>query len=828
MSERTKDIVHVAPAGESGSASVDGAPSVEAGLDAADASVRPTHASAGSQPAASGLIGMHGAQTAPSEKGGASAEHVAASREPEEALQVQPSPVPAEAIASPLDHAPLTIHRQPWLREGPVEVPESQSPVLREEAAEALSPSRSPNEPAFASEHRPEVLSAMTPRDSASPEPPGQPTVGERTSPVSAPTLELQPAGTAALGAIVYAKSKLEESVGQRLEEPPLVQPEVIQPERPSFSSLAAPEIVHRQAADASSEPPGLPAGREAASGSHPSPSGEPVREALNPVEGRERHPAVVHKTIGPSESRSAGKEDSPDAALPMPEPAVRRVWEAGEPTDDRTHTIGREDRPPDSNADPRHGMAGESALALRAVPHEAADVLQASTGHPAVRAIIAPRNRSDAQYDPGAGLELIYRQASSPPADVEAVKAGPSSLRRELPGGVESLTVPLAPGPTARISRQESVEMPGTSGADPHAGDPNPGSRGAAEASVRALQLDRGGGPQPTVGVRPTPADDLKTAEPLPLHQHVDARTLARVSSQPRPDASVASSQANVGPAPAHEPTAADRGPFHHLADSGMLARVSSRPRRNMGGAGSRSDASLLIGTHSPGEPITAEAPLQHLAVAAPPVQRAVTTDRISRASNEADAAGPIEHTVQRGIEGAMVQRVGGVESAVSGRSGVEEERMGRPNQVSYAPGLATVARTPQEFLRSPGGAQPRASGAVPAVFPRITHLNQSQQKPGATRNAPVDIVPGLPGGMAYRLPADAALAEAPAPLSGVIAAPTQAAPPPGAVPTRMDSVAASKLSDREVKQLADTVYGLLVRRLTSEKDRRGIGDAI
>jgi hypothetical protein len=34
--------------------------------------------------------------------------------------------------------------------------------------------------------------------------------------------------------------------------------------------------------------------------------------------------------------------------------------------------------------------------------------------------------------------------------------------------------------------------------------------------------------------------------------------------------------------------------------------------------------------------------------------------------------------------------------------------------------------------------------------------------------------------------------------------------------------------MSEFEIKQLADRVYSILVRRLSSEKDRRGISDAV
>jgi hypothetical protein len=111
--------------------------------------------------------------------------------------------------------------------------------------------------------------------------------------------------------------------------------------------------------------------------------------------------------------------------------------------------------------------------------------------------------------------------------------------------------------------------------------------------------------------------------------------------------------------------------------------------------------------------------------------------------------------------------------------------------------------------------------------VFPGITHLNQSQQKPRVAENASVDISRGLAHSIAYRFPADSMSAAAPAPPAGVIA-PTQSSALPGAVPSRVNSGAASRLSDLEIKQLVEKVYSLLVRRLASERDRRGIGDAV
>jgi hypothetical protein len=56
----------------------------------------------------------------------------------------------------------------------------------------------------------------------------------------------------------------------------------------------------------------------------------------------------------------------------------------------------------------------------------------------------------------------------------------------------------------------------------------------------------------------------------------------------------------------------------------------------------------------------------------------------------------------------------------------------------------------------------------------------------------------------------------------------PSSGAVPSGAVPPLYDSPQKAGMSNFQVQQLADQVYGMLVRRLSREKDRRGISDAI
>jgi len=103
-------------------------------------------------------------------------------------------------------------------------------------------------------------------------------------------------------------------------------------------------------------------------------------------------------------------------------------------------------------------------------------------------------------------------------------------------------------------------------------------------------------------------------------------------------------------------------------------------------------------------------------------------------------------------------------------------------------------------------------ASASAPAV------ADHSVPQPGST---------GMVHRFDYALPVDGSRrlqrARTPAPVGA-----SNGAIPSGAVPPLFDSAPKPGMSDLEVKQLADKVYGLLVRRLSSEKDRRGISDAI